>query len=98
MKKKIKVEVIRYDNIDGFGAYVSGENIILMNIDALVVSDFEDEMPLKEGILYTLMHEFGHCLEEHLNLEFDEERVNKIINEYIDRYGEKRQYSPDKQA
>ena len=90
MKKqhKIKIEVVRYDDIDGFGAYCSGENIILLNIDSIVIADFEDELPMKEALLFTLMHEFGHCLEEKLGLEFSEERVNKIVNEYIEKYGQ----------
>ena len=89
--KNIKIEVLRYDDFDGFGAYVPGENIILMNVNAIVLSDFEDEMPLREGILFTLMHEFGHCLEEHLDLEFNEDRINGIINSYLEKYGENKE-------
>jgi hypothetical protein len=34
----------------------------------------------------TIMHEIGHALEEFYNLEFDEDRIDRITETYRDKY------------
>lgn len=87
MSDKIEITVIKDDKLAGFGAYAKGKNIILFNVVAHLIASIEEEIPIKEIMLETLMHEFGHCMEEKLGLEFSEDRIHKIIESYQEKYG-----------
>lgn len=75
------------------GAWVSDwddHNVILLNVEAHF-GDWEDlrgndyyasrEDRIRE-MIQTCMHEFGHCLEEYFDLNFDEEFVEKVCQSY----------------
>ena len=89
MKNKniIKIQIIRDDNIDAFGAYAEGADIILLNVEAHLICSIEEKVDFKEIVLETLMHEFGHCIEEKLKLEFSEDRIERIVESYRNKYG-----------
>ena len=104
---KIKVTVVRSDELPAFGGYLAGtlsntesttvdlapnNALILLNVEAI----FNDDMLVTESgepvegesltieerkslLITTLMHEFGHVLEEHFNTEFSEDRIEKIV-------------------
>jgi len=85
----MNIEIKRYDNIDAFGAYAAKEDLILINVEAHIIASIEENISLKEILLETIVHEFAHCMEEKLELEFTENRVEKIINTYKEKYGKK---------
>jgi hypothetical protein len=67
------------------------QNTILLRLDAvfgpLVYEDGSPCPPMtaaehKEMLISTLMHEFGHALEQQLGLEFSEERIDAIVETY----------------
>jgi predicted Zn-dependent protease with MMP-like domain len=79
MKTEVKVYI---DNEleGGFAAYITdmkGNNKILVNVEALFEVT-ENTKEFKEALIQVIQHEVGHHLEEILNLEFDEERIDKI--------------------
>lgn len=89
MKKDriFKVNVIRHDGIDGFACYASKSilkngGIVLINIEGLIDACTENNLDIKEALVETLMHEVGHALEDWFDLEFNEERIEKIIGSY----------------
>lgn len=88
MEKKITVSIIRHDEMDAFGAYGAKSihspegGIILLNVDATFNAAAEYNLDAKNLMIETLAHEFAHALEEALGLEFDEERVESIVNSY----------------
>lgn len=89
---EFKITVLRDDDIEAFGAYAidslnEGEAIILLNVEAnLSVSmDKDNEVSFKEMMIETLMHEFGHALEEKFDLEFNEDRVESIIESFREK-------------
>lgn len=95
MKKLIKIEIQKADGMqEGFAAYrvspaISKERVVLLNVYATLLSSLENELDPKELILENLMHEFGHAMQEFLDLEFSEEIIEKIIKSYCDKYHEK---------
>lgn len=92
MENIFKVQIIKNDEVDGFGAYASksitnGLGIVLFNLEAnLGASIDHKDISFKEMFVETIMHEVGHALEEFYNLEFDEERIERITDSYRDKY------------
>lgn len=88
MEKKITVSIIRHDEMDAFGAYGAKSihspegGIILLNVDATFNTAAKYNLDAKNLMIETLAHEFAHALEDALGLEFDEERVESIVNNY----------------
>lgn len=92
MENIFKVQIIKNDEVDGFGAYASksitnGLGIVLFNLEAnLGASIDHKDISFKDMFVETIMHEVGHALEEFYNLEFDEERIDRITDSYRDKY------------
>ena len=96
MKNKIKIEVYQQDWIPGFAAFKANGDIkkginpkVVLNIGELlglvVEKDFErKELPYI--IAECLMHEVIHVLEEWAEVEFNEEKVEKLIAKYRKKY------------
>lgn len=84
----MKIRVERADDFEGFAAYLIGtckNPIFLMNIYALLNMSVQEKLPtkeIKEIVITSLMHEFGHLLEEQLEKEFDEEFIQKVSEEW----------------
>lgn len=86
-ENRFKIVVLKDDEIDGFGAYAAtsvkeGKAIVLLNIEANLCVSIEHKIPFKELLVETLMHEVGHALEEWYDLEFDEDRIDRITESY----------------
>jgi len=90
-----RIKIIRDDSIPAFGAWCSGslpnEPTILLNVEACF-SDMQDEQgnliaytseDKKRIAIETLMHEFGHALEEFFKLEFNEDEIERICQSYF---------------
>ena len=93
MQNNFKVQIIKNDEIDGFGAYATPSiktnefGVVLFNLEANLGASIEnEEVSFKEMLIETIMHEVGHALEEFYNLEFDEERIERIIETYRNKY------------
>jgi hypothetical protein len=93
--KRIQIEVHRADCIPAFGGWCAGsmkenEPTILLNVAACLlpcVDENGEEIPhtteeKKWLMISTLMHEFGHALQEFFDLEMTEERVEELAAEY----------------
>jgi len=94
MKKTIKIKVIRDDSCSlGFAAYLhpsltrDGEAQVLLNIEATFHACVDHDINPKEFLIENIMHEVGHAMEEYLDLEFNEDRIEEIIAKYRKRYG-----------
>lgn len=79
--------------MDGFSAYAAspqrdGKRVVLLNVYATLLASIEEGLSFKETILTNLMHEFGHAMQQYLDMEFAEEQVERNIQTYIDVYGE----------
>lgn len=89
--KTFKIKVIRYEDIDAFGAYATtsvkkDEGLVLLNVESnLLASLDEPDISFKEMIVSTLMHEIGHALEEWFDMEFSEDRLENIIDSYYQK-------------
>ena len=88
------IKILRDDSIPAFGAWCAGscanEPTVLLNVEACF-SDMQDEVgnPIiyspaekKRIVIETLMHEFGHALEEFFNLEFNEEEIERVCSTF----------------
>ncbi len=94
------IRVYRDDSIPAFGGWVAGslkqgdDPTILLNVAACLlpcVNGSGDEVPMstqdkKWLMISTLMHEFGHALQEFFDLEFTEERIEELVVEYENNY------------
>lgn len=58
-----------------------------MNIEATFQASAENELNAKEFLIENIMHEVGHSLEEYFGVEFNEERIENIIEKYRLKYG-----------
>lgn len=90
------IRVWRDDSIPAFGAWAAGslsdhrEGVILLNVGACLLGGLDEEgnrveMTTEDSkwlLITTLMHEFGHACQEFFDLEFTEERIDKIVQEY----------------
>lgn len=95
MSDTINIHITRDDSIPAFAAYCSPSikeedaGLVLLNIAATFcsVAEYPDDIGAKEVLIESIMHEVGHALEEYLGLEFDEERIEKIVEQYRVKYG-----------
>ena len=84
---QFKLTTKRYDGREAFGAYVDKSifdkdgAIILLNVEGTVGACLEmnRDPDVIEVIIETLMHEFGHALEDLFKLEFNEDRIEGIV-------------------
>ena len=89
------IKIIRDNSIPAFGAWCAGsiaanDPTILLNLevcfDDLVDEEGNDIIQTTEDkkriVIETLMHEFGHALEEFFNLEFNEDEIERICTSY----------------
>lgn len=96
MENNFKIQVVKNDEIDVFGAYASPSikkndfGVILFNMEANLITSLEHkEISFKEMFVETIMHEVGHALEEFYDLEFDEDRIDRIVESYRAKYSSK---------
>lgn len=89
---QIHIEIQKHDQLEGFAAYVvspqdDGKRVVLLNVYATLAAALEEDISVKELVLTNLMHEFGHAMQQFLDLEFNEDQVERIIASYIAAYG-----------
>ena len=88
-----KIVVVRDDGIPAYGAWGSGslrdeQGLILLNVQACL-EDMVDEdgkpvqMNRARVVVETLMHEFGHAVEEALGLEHDDTLIEDATNKFF---------------
>lgn len=94
--ESMEFKIIRNDDIPAFGGWKAGslqagEPVILLNVLATFHPSPVDthgepvEMDAEERrylMIETLMHEFGHALQEYFGLEFSEDRIEEIVEGY----------------
>jgi Zn-dependent peptidase ImmA (M78 family) len=92
-ENNFKIQVVKNDEIDAFGAYVSPSikkndfGVVLFNLEANLIASIEEkDISFKEMFIETIMHEIGHALEEFYDLEFDEDRIERIAESYRVKY------------
>jgi len=96
----MKLTIIKDDTIPAFGGFLQGsakqgEPTILFNCKLHFNSgelEYEDGTSVslqaeekKRMVIETLMHEFGHALEEYMDLEFDEGWIDQATESYFDK-------------
>ena len=91
---EIRIKVTREDSIPAFAAWVdgsldSGEGEILLNVGACL-GELEDEdgnsagkMNRAQVVIGSLMHEFGHALEDALKVDHDEAMVENEVCKFF---------------
>lgn len=92
--KPFKIRAYRKDAFDeeAFAAYLSPSikqeehGIVVLDIEGMIVTCINEDVSFKEMLVETIGHEVLHALEEWFDLEFSEERVDKILNTYIAKY------------
>jgi hypothetical protein len=94
----ISLAVYQHDWIPGFAAFHSDGSIkegsqahVVLNLGSLLCAVACGDLPRQDlpyMIAETLMHETIHALEDWAGVEFSEERVEKLLNEYHAKYGE----------
>ena len=93
----MKIEVKKYDGLGALGAFAkgsikNGDAIILIDTQTIFkdgeliyedgTSVVLDNNEKKKVVIETLMHEFGHALEEFFETEFDEDFIEQITMSY----------------
>jgi hypothetical protein len=90
--KTTKLEIWKDDDCEGFGAFLAGSSsdrpMIVLNVASTLLASKEHDINAKEFFIETLMHEFGHFLEEMFDKDFDEDFIEKCIQSYRDKYKE----------
>lgn len=86
------IEVRGGDDCAGFGGYVvgsmrDGRPLVYLNLSAALLVQLLEGVSAREVIVETLMHEVGHALEEWADLEYSDERLERMIDAYRERYG-----------
>lgn len=84
----MKITVIKDDTIPAFGGYgkgslEDGKPIMVINLKGLALLQRKGNATVREALLSTLMYEFGHMFEEYLNLNTNEDLIEKIVEEYF---------------
>lgn len=91
--KKTKIRVVREDRIPAFAAWCSGslkakDGTVLLNVEACL-GELVDEDGKKARsnrariVVESLMHEFGHAVEEALGLRHSEMMVEKASSRFF---------------
>ena len=93
MNDNIKIEIYQQDWIPGFAAFrddksleATGKAHVVLNLGAFLATVAKGELPANElpyHIAESLMHEVIHVLEAWAKVEFNEEKVDVLINKYI---------------
>jgi hypothetical protein len=88
-----KIKVVRNDVIPAFAAWCEGslvaeDGTVLLNVDACLEELMdEDGKPVQMNrariVVESLMHEFGHAVEEALGLEHDEELIEDATAKFF---------------
>lgn len=71
------------------GSLTRKRPILLFNLDfaaSLLINSENKRAEFFDTILQTLMHEFGHAMQEWLDLQFDEYQVEKILGHFNERW------------
>lgn len=95
IKKILNIKVVKADDMEeGFAAFVAGREehedpTILFNVSATLNCSIENNINFKEFLIWSMMHEFGHCLEEAFEKDFDEQFIERVVESYRSRYGKK---------
>jgi len=90
---RFKITAVRHDDMDAFGAYASSSieseegGLVLLNVEGTIGTCMEHDIEPKQMIIEMLMHEFGHALEEWYECDFDEDRIERIIESYRRKNG-----------
>lgn len=95
---RLSFRLEREDSIPAFGAFLRCEPpsrrrnaVVLLNVDALMAPEAVDEdgnpvaMTREDrlrNLITTLMHEFGHALEEHFRLPVNEDAIEKACGSW----------------
>lgn len=91
MRDSISIEIYQHDWLPGFAAFrndsavVDGKAHVVLNIGSLlgmVASGDVDRSELPYIIAESLMHEVVHVLEAWAGVEFNEDRVDALIEKY----------------
>ncbi len=92
IKEKITIEIYQQDWISGFAAFrddksleVTGKAHVVLNLGAFLATVATGDIPAKElpyFIAESIMHEVIHILESWTKVEFNEERVDALIEKY----------------
>jgi hypothetical protein len=85
---QIKVCITPDNEIPAFAGYLSGsvrepEIKVVVNIEAMVnaVADKENEITFEQIFVTSVVHELLHAVQEIYHREFDEEEVERVLNE-----------------
>lgn len=90
------IRIWRDDSIPAFGGWAAGslkelgEGVILLNVGTCLLGGIDEdgnrvEMTTEDSkwlLITTMMHEFGHACQEFFDLEFTEERIDQIVQDY----------------
>jgi ketopantoate reductase len=95
----VKIEVYQQDWMPGFGAFLDDGSIheeakahIAINLGGLLCAVEYGDIPREElpyTIAETIMHEVFHALEAWAEVEFDDERVEELLEQYRKKYGKR---------
>lgn len=99
---KIKISIYQQDWIPGFAAFMYEGRDELIKKDGVqanvvlniggIMATLNDDIEKKEVpyiISECIMHEVIHVLEAYFSVEFNEEKVESLINKYIENYKDK---------
>jgi len=88
-----RIKVVRDDGIPAFAAWCDGslkaqDGTVLLNVDACLEELVdEDGKPVQMNrariVVESLMHEFGHAVEEALGIEHDEELIEDATGKFF---------------
>jgi len=91
--KNIRVKIVKTDGLPAFAAWCdeslkADDGTILLDVEACLgelVDDDGKTVPMNRArvMVGTLMHEFGHALEEALGLKYDEDFVEDVTSKYF---------------
>ncbi|MBF0270303.1 MAG: hypothetical protein HQL44_17115 [Alphaproteobacteria bacterium] len=88
---KISIEVYQHDWIPGFAAFrddgivAEGKAHVVINVGGLLACVASGDIPAADipyMVAETLMHEIVHVLEAWADVEFNEDRVEALIEKY----------------
>jgi len=94
-KQRLEIEIRKTDDLEeGFAAYLVGsvkdkKPIILLNVFTTFATSIGEGLTTadtKQIIIESIMHEFGHAMEEFFDKEFDEEFIERAILTYREKY------------
>jgi len=90
---KLKVKVARCDKIPAFGAWAdgslkNGDGVILLNVEAVFGDLVDDKGKIVKCnrarvLVETLMHEFGHAVENALGIKYDDTMIENASSKYF---------------